>query len=100
MDAPDDDEPSEIRRGATDFGLGDDGPDAPAYDVGPSLESVVAWTVPRWLREELGWVEPYGPPPRIVWWERRSWRCWLWFVVYVIAAVSDLVLIIAAAAGR
>jgi hypothetical protein len=70
------------------------------YDAAPTFGTVVPWTVPRWLREELGWVEPYGPTPRISWWERRPGRWWLWFVVYVIAAVFDLVLIIAAAAGR
>jgi hypothetical protein len=66
----------------------------------PTFASVVAWKIPRWLQEELGWVEPYGPPPRTFWWERRSWRWWGWFVVYVVAGAVDLVVFVAASAGR
>jgi len=72
----------------------------PLADPPPTFETAVAQKVPRWLREELGWVEPYRPEPRAVWWEQRSWRWWCWCVVYVVAGVVDLLLIIAGASGR
>jgi hypothetical protein len=111
MDAPDDDdEPSELAQHLSDFDLGEIAQhlgdlglgDVPARACTPvhTLESVVPWAVPRWLQLELGWLEPYGPPPRIVWYDRRSWQWWGWLVVYVVAAVLDLVVIVAAAAGQ